>query len=317
MSPTAFVQIDLDGLWSVRECYGLEVGTAFEDDPVYLEGIERFAALLDRRKLSTTFFVTGKDLEIERKCAALKDIAAAGHELANHSYSHILGLTTLDDAAIEQEITKTQHMFESRLGMTPIGFRAPGYDIDERILRILHTSGFKYDSSLLPTYWGFVMRVVDRHISRSRKRTKRQFGKTSYGKAPLHPYFPDPSDIIRLVPEGPLIELPVSVTPFFRLPIHFGAGIKMGLGHVLRTLKTYAKRNIELNYVFHGVDFVGMDSLGELAKGRLGKMFATSLEKRMNAAAKILDTIRALFDVTTPRRWIDEGGHEKYRTLRQ
>ena len=37
-------------------------------------------------------------------------------------------------------------------GVRPVGFRAPGYAIDETVYTLLEERGYLYDSSLLPTF---------------------------------------------------------------------------------------------------------------------------------------------------------------------
>lgn len=78
--------------------------------------------ILNEHKVRATFFPLGKN--VERFPDTLKKIAAEGHEIGNHTWSHeVLPLKSPD--RIRREITKTSDIVESITGIRPTLFRAP------------------------------------------------------------------------------------------------------------------------------------------------------------------------------------------------
>ncbi len=82
-------------------------------------------------------------------------VQADGHELACHGHVHEL-LTTLDEAREIQVLEQQLEIFASRLHVTPVGYRAPGWELNKRTPGLLKRYGFEYDSSLMEDdvpYW--------------------------------------------------------------------------------------------------------------------------------------------------------------------
>jgi len=106
--------------------------------------------MLDERKVRATFFVLGwvarKHPEIVRQ------IAAAGHEVASHGMSHRLIYTQAPDE-FRRETRDAKALLED-LAQQPVkGYRAATYSITRRslwALDILCEEGFRYDSSIFP-----------------------------------------------------------------------------------------------------------------------------------------------------------------------
>lgn len=102
------------------------VALTFDDGPdeSTLELIELFA----KEECRATFFVTGQNVK------KLPDIArqtvAAGHELANHSWSHAK-FPTLTAEQIDDEIESTQRIIQDVTGGMPTLFRAPYLKYDD------------------------------------------------------------------------------------------------------------------------------------------------------------------------------------------
>lgn len=100
---------------------------------------ERGVPLLAKHALPATFFViAGKTAETPAEAAQkkpgesggiawpqLKELAAAGHEIANHSWTH-KQLTKLDDAGLAAEIDLAYERITERLGSAPLTFCYPG-----------------------------------------------------------------------------------------------------------------------------------------------------------------------------------------------
>lgn len=99
------------------------------------EHLDAILNTLDHYKIKTTFFLDGS--WVKRFPEEAKKIAARGHEIGNHAYSHP-DMRTLSAERIRQEIGKTQAMIKQTLGVTPHLFAPPsGYYRDE-VVKIAH-----------------------------------------------------------------------------------------------------------------------------------------------------------------------------------
>jgi peptidoglycan/xylan/chitin deacetylase (PgdA/CDA1 family) len=84
----------------------------FDDGP-HAQQTDRILRTLNERKIVATFFVIGKNaLALPQ---IVSEIAAAGHRVGNHSYSHH-DLTKLSAKEIESEIIKTEKLIAAHLG---------------------------------------------------------------------------------------------------------------------------------------------------------------------------------------------------------
>lgn len=254
--PTGFLQVDVDGLWAMRACYGRPEEETFTDDPCWSEGIGRLASLFEEAGVPATFFLVGRDLRLPLKRAAARRLLRDGHELANHSYSHRIGLTALPMGRILAEIRRTDALLR-RLGAEPVGFRSPGYDFDSRVFRAVRRVGYLYDASLLPTFWGPALRLADAWLARRLDPGRRQFGRFVYGRAPRQPYFPiryrvrKPSNApVR----GDLLEIPVGVTPRLRLPLTAATLLSLPPERLRALLARLANEGRPVLLLLHAID---------------------------------------------------------------
>ncbi|HEX4811710.1 MAG TPA: polysaccharide deacetylase family protein, partial [Nonomuraea sp.] len=86
---------------------------------------------LKRAGAKATFFMTGAHAEEQPGIA--RQVAAQGHAIGNHTYSHA-SLPTLLDEEILDEIETTQDAIEEATGRRPVMFRPPYGHTDERVL---------------------------------------------------------------------------------------------------------------------------------------------------------------------------------------
>ena len=109
-------------------------------------------ALLEERGLYATFFVLG--WIAERHPALVERIAAAGHEVASHGFSHqlIYGQTP---AEFREETRRSKELLQDLTGRAVIGYRAASFSITKQslwALDVLLDLGFQYDSSIFPIH---------------------------------------------------------------------------------------------------------------------------------------------------------------------
>jgi polysaccharide deacetylase family protein (PEP-CTERM system associated) len=97
-----------------------------------------------------TFFTVG--WVADRHPALVRRIAAAGHELASHTYDHVR-ITHQSPDAFRESVRRTKRTIEDLTGEAVRGFRAPSFSIvrgTEWALDVLIEEGHGYDSSLFP-----------------------------------------------------------------------------------------------------------------------------------------------------------------------
>jgi polysaccharide deacetylase family protein (PEP-CTERM system associated) len=112
--------------------------------------VDRLLGLMERRGTLGTFFTVG--WVAERHPAMVRRIAAAGHELASHTYDHVR-ITHQTPDAFRESVRRTKGILEALTGTAVTGFRAPSFSIvrgTEWALDILLEEGHRYDSSLFP-----------------------------------------------------------------------------------------------------------------------------------------------------------------------
>lgn len=97
------------------------VALTFDDGPTS-SGTGEILRVLDEMKVKATFFVIGA--ELEQNMAEGRKIVAAGHELGNHSYSHVRMLL-VTPSFVQQEIEKTDRLIRETGYSREINFRPP------------------------------------------------------------------------------------------------------------------------------------------------------------------------------------------------
>jgi peptidoglycan/xylan/chitin deacetylase (PgdA/CDA1 family) len=96
------------------------VALTFDDGPS--ESTPEILEILAEYGVTATFFQCGAN--VDRLPQVAREVAATGHEVGNHTYSHpYLFLRSPD--AIERELRRAQETIESHTGARPSWFRAP------------------------------------------------------------------------------------------------------------------------------------------------------------------------------------------------
>jgi polysaccharide deacetylase family protein (PEP-CTERM system associated) len=111
---------------------------------------DRLLEMLDRHGTKATFFVLG--WVAEQAPALVRRIAAAGHEIACHGYSHELVYSQTRVEFVE-ETRRAKHCIEALAGRSVSGYRAASFSITRAsmwALDVLIDLGFLYDSSIFP-----------------------------------------------------------------------------------------------------------------------------------------------------------------------
>ncbi len=110
----------------------------------------RVLDILSQEKVRATFFILG--WVAKRSPQLVRDIHAAGHEVACHGLTHQTVYTQTPDV-FRAETREAKQRLEDATGVPVRGYRAATYSITARslwALDILEELGFRYDSSIFP-----------------------------------------------------------------------------------------------------------------------------------------------------------------------
>ncbi|HEX3724839.1 MAG TPA: DUF3473 domain-containing protein, partial [Pirellulales bacterium] len=114
------------------------------------DNTRRLLALLERAGVKVTMFVLGK--LAERFPDVVREIDAAGHEVASHGYGHV-EIFKQSRAEFGADLKQSKDLLEGIIGRRVRGFRAPDFSVVRTSLWALDelaAQGFDYDSSIFP-----------------------------------------------------------------------------------------------------------------------------------------------------------------------
>ncbi|WP_445185048.1 polysaccharide deacetylase family protein [Pseudonocardia sp. Cha107L01] len=311
---TASVSLDMDNLWSYLKTHG---DPDWERRPSYLlELLPRMLDLFDGHDLTATIFVVGADAAREDGAKAVAELAAAGHEIGNHSFEHEPWLHLYPRSRMEDELSRTEDAVVAAGAPRPTGFRGPGYSLSADLLELLAERGYLYDASTLPTWIGPLARAYYLRASdlseEERRRRKALFGSARDGLRPVHPY--------RWLPHD-LLELPVTTMPLARVPMHVsylihlhGTSPRLARAFFRTALAACRLRGVGPSLLLHPLDLLD-------ARHAPGLEFFPGMAMRAEEKARVLDwaltTLSAQFDVVGTGehvRRIDKAGVSRSRS---
>ena len=152
------------------------------------EGIPRMLALFESEDITTSWYVPGHTIETFRE--NIESVAAAGHELGIHGYSH----ENPTDLSREQEdtiIEVTIDLIEDVTGERPVGHRASWWEYSENTPDLVEKHDFLYDSSLM-----------EREFEPGYMRKGDQWEKITYDQSPetwMEPYqYGEETDVVEI-----------------------------------------------------------------------------------------------------------------------
>ena len=116
------------------------VALVIDDGPVPAHNAA-LLALLAGEHVHVTFSNIGQNVVAHPELS--RAVVAAGHEIANHSYTHP-HLKPMADADIEQEVAKTQAALQQATGRAPAWFWAPFLEHDDRVDAAVRRAGLEH-----------------------------------------------------------------------------------------------------------------------------------------------------------------------------
>lgn len=254
----ANVSIDLDGIGCYHQIHGLDAPA--DPTAIYTTALPRFLELFDELHVNATFFVIAEDLVHDEVVDALEEACERGHEVASHTYHHPYDLRRWNPQRIASEIDLATAAFLDRLGVRPVGFRTPGYNVDSRILRILSEQGYRYDSSVFPCPPYYLAKgAVMAAMALCGKPSGSSMTHPAALKAPLQPYRPSRWDFSRPGDRKhslPLWEIPIGVVPIARVPVIGTSVGALGTGAAARLARVFRRGQPSLQFEMHGIDLM-------------------------------------------------------------
>lgn len=309
MKPPCAVSIDLDGVGCYYRIHGLGMHPPELEHVILERALPRAAKLFADRGMNVTWFVVGRDADAAAvlpdraartaNAARLRTLHDRGDELGNHSYSHKYDLARLSPDAIEAEIAGGDRVLRAITGTATRGFRAPGYDVSPAMLDALAARNYRYDSSVFPAPGYYAAKaVVMAGLAMLRRPSGAVMTDPRLLAAPSEPYRPSMRAPWKRG-QAPLVELPIAVTPWARIPaigtslIAFPERVRK---HVVAAMAARSFFNFEL----HGIDFADAEK-----DGIPGELVAHQHDLRLPIAEKlarlgaILDELEDTWDMVT------------------
>jgi hypothetical protein len=314
------ISIDLDGIACYYRIHGLGTPPAELEHVILERALPRAAALFATRRVHVTWFVIGRDADRDASLAdraartanaeRLATLARAGDELGNHSYSHPYELARLSAREADAEITGCDRVLRAITGAAPTGFRAPGYDLSPAMLDVLARLGYRYDSSIFPAPGYYVAKAAVMTVLSLRGRPSGAVMTNPRAlTAPAEPYRPAMSAPWRRG-QAPVVELPVAVTPWTRLPA-IGTSLLVAPAWArARLIAAMARRSL-FNCELHGIDFADAEQdgiPGELVERQPD--LRIPIDDKLARLDRLLDELAARWDFAT----LDQVARDTQRT---
>ncbi|TNF27747.1 MAG: polysaccharide deacetylase [Deltaproteobacteria bacterium] len=265
----AAINVDIDSLYLYYRIHGLDEAGA--TDAVWERGVIRFAELFDELGVKATFFVVAQDLE--RSAAARRiagELAAAGHELGSHTFSHPYDLTRLGRAAIADEIDRAHDAISAVRGAPVRGFRAPGYTITREVLELLAERGYAYDSSLFPAppyYLAKAAYLAMLRVTGRKSQSILDHPSVMWQRRTPH------------MRHG-LLEIPVTVLPWLRVHVIGTSLLQLG-ERGYSVIRPWLRQVEVVNLELHGIDLCDLETDG------IDPVLKTQPDLRVDLATKL------------------------------
>ena len=310
---TASLSLDLDNKWSYMKTHGNHEWQSF---PSYLPAIvPRILEFLGSRGVKITFFVVGKDAELDQS-GVLREIAIAGHEIGNHSYMHDPWLHLYSRQELTEDFERSEQAIEQATGIRTCAFRGPGFSLSSETLGVLASRNYRFDATVFPNLLNPLARAYFFHKSNLSREEKEQrkalFGTWKDALRPVKPFVWD-------LGGAELLEIPVTTMPLFKVPIHLSyiiylAQYSRSLAMIdFRTALALCRlTRTEPSILLHPLDFMGPEDAPELAFFPAMNM---ARETKLTIVSDALAYLARHFDCTTMgehSRRIEECGSVRH-----
>ncbi len=288
----AVLSCDLDTVDRHLQGYGVE--DLPPCDVIYRTAVPRLLELLAELRLPAVLFTIARDAAAQRRL--LRDATVAGHEIASHSMTHPQPFHVLDDATLEREIAGSRRALEQAVGEPVLGFRAPAWDVDRRVLEHVAAAGYVYDASTFPTPVLIASRLAVRRRSAGHgPALALDMLGSAFGRRAPHRCGP-----------GELLEFPISVTPRLRLPVYHTFSYFVPRPMFARLVRAVLRSPSPLFYEFHAADLLDAERDGVDPRLSRHPALRVPFARRRDALRDVLASIAKTRRVLTYRQAIAE-----------
>ncbi len=288
------LSVDLDPLTAYYAIHGLGDPPPQLRQTILRKALPRLEELFAEAGVRATFFVVGREVEeSEEAKEIIRRLADAGHEIGNHTYSHPYELCRLPEQVIDAEIRRAHELLVEIVGAerAPVGFRAPGYNINAKVHDVPASQGYRYDSSMFPSPPYYLAKIgAIAGMSLRGRRSGAMIHDPRHLLSPAEPYRPDPAHPWRRG-QSPLVELPVSVLPFGRMFVT-GTLLAISPERLRHLILALMARRPFFNLELHGIDLADAvaDRIPTELAGRQPDLRVPFAEKRK----RFLETLEEL-----------------------
>lgn len=291
--PYAVFSCDLDPVDRHLQGYG------FEDmapcDLIYRTAVPRLLDLFDELGVPGVLFVVARDARAQRDL--LRRAVESGHEIASHSLTHPQPFRTLDDDRLRAETATARARLVEVTGAKVLGFRAPAWDVDARVLSAIRAAGYAYDASIFPT-----PALLGSRLAAYRRSDHKGsiFSMSIIGHA-FASTRPDRGE----ARQG-LAEFPIAVTPWLRFPVYHTMTHLVPDWLFGRALRRMIRSRLPICYEFHAADL--LDLVDDRPDPRMERHpgMRIPLEKKRRALRDTLAAIAQSHRVVTYQQALDE-----------
>jgi len=302
--PSLSLSLDLDNKWSYLKTHGSDEWKKF---PSYFDTVvPRILEFMDPRDIKLTFFIVGQDAALEKNHESLASISAAGHEVANHSFNHEPWLHLYTEEQLHAEMESAEEAIESATGVKVKGFRGPGFSLSTRTLEVLRNRDYSYDATAFPNLLNPLARAYffakSNLTDEQKEQRKALFGSYSDAFRPVKPYH-------WTLPEGELLELPVTTMPLFKVPVHFsyliylaGFSKTIAMLYLRITIMLCKLTRTEPSLLLHPLDFMGAEDDEDL---KFFPAMDMGVEKKLSIMNSIFDVLQKHYNIMAMEQYID------------
>jgi peptidoglycan/xylan/chitin deacetylase (PgdA/CDA1 family) len=220
---------------------------------VYDIAFDRMESFARSHDLPLTLFAVAADMARPESAARLRKASENGHEIGNHSLDHLYDLTRRSRDEMMRQVASAVVVLEGATGQRPLGFRAPGYTVNQTLLEVLVECSVGYDSSVFPCPAYYLTKASALASIRLRGRRSHSVLDTpAVLTAPTRPYRIGRPYWRR---GSGLLELPIQVTRRLRLPF-IGTTLTLPGPDGARLLTRGVLGEPLVNIELHGIDFL-------------------------------------------------------------
>lgn len=284
---------------SVGEATGFS--RQLKEDPAFTRAADRFLALARKYKFKYSIYVVGKDLLRKDHQRQVKNWSEMGHEIGNHSWSHLPDLGSLTENEIFKEVEQTHELITNITKIPPRGFISPSWATSSRLLRVLGRFGYKYDTSSFPS-WLMLPTILKLFVNRSGNKdclrilNRKDWRINLYGHRKRYE-------------KNGVIVLPLP-TNKWRIACWHTLGFKIGWDNHKKILRECLKELDDFYYLVHPADLLEERDLANIGMMPRWERIEVPLEEKLKRLEEMVEIIlNSGRRIVTMRRLADSRRH--------